>query len=106
MQGYEFAEFAVYALIVVNLVTFCTFGWDKICAENGAWRISEETLLLWAFFGGTPAAYLARSAFRHKTRKQPFSNHLHTIAILQAALIVFVLGYVWLEPTALEGRLQ
>lgn len=106
VHSYELAEFAVYAFIAVNLVTFCTFGWDKICAENGVWRISEEALLLWAIFGGTPAAYLARSAFRHKTRKQPFSNQLHTIAIMQTALIAVALGYIWLEPSALEAWLD
>ena len=37
---------------LVNLWTFMLFGLDKIRAEEGAWRVSEGTLLTWAFFGG------------------------------------------------------
>jgi uncharacterized membrane protein YsdA (DUF1294 family) len=48
-------------------------------------RIPERDLLLLALLGGTPGAYLARRAFRHKTRKQPFSSKLHGIALLQLA---------------------
>jgi uncharacterized membrane protein YsdA (DUF1294 family) len=41
-----------------------------------------------AFFGGSPGALWARRRFRHKTRKQPFSNELQTIAILHVAVVV------------------
>lgn len=83
--------YVAYYLIAVNLWTFLLFGWDKIRAENGGWRVSEGKLLFWSFAGGTPAAYAARAAFRHKTRKQPFTGSLHTIASMQmmaAALVV------------------
>lgn len=70
----------VFALI--NAWTFAMFGWDKYCSETGRWRVPESTLIGWAAFGGTPGAYLARRVFRHKTRKQPFSEYLKSIAIL------------------------
>ena len=64
-------------------------------AEKGFRRTSEQALLTWAVFGGTPGAFAGRAAFRHKTRKQPFSNNLYTIAILQiaaaAGLAVFLM---------------
>ena len=41
---------ALFALI--NLMTFMLFGLNKLRAEAGSWRISEGTLLAWAFFGG------------------------------------------------------
>lgn len=72
---------AVFAL--VNLWTFMLFGIDKIRAEEGTWRVSEGTLLTWAFLGGTIGAYTGRAVFRHKTRKQPFSSNLHQTAIFQ-----------------------
>lgn len=81
----------VTALIAVNFATFVAFGIDKAKAEKGAQRISEDTLLMWAFIGGTPGAYAARAVFRHKTRKQPFSNHLFYIVVAQVVLLVFVL---------------
>jgi len=71
------------ALIVLNVLAFAAFGVDKSLAINGQRRIREATLLKLAFFGGTPGAYAGRAAFRHKTRKQPFSTHLAVIAWLQ-----------------------
>jgi uncharacterized membrane protein YsdA (DUF1294 family) len=73
---------------LVNLWTFILFGLDKIRAEAGTWRVSEGTLLTWAFLGGIIGAYAGRAAFRHKTRKQPFSSHLYQIAMLQVSATV------------------
>lgn len=78
-------ENIVTAIIAMNFAAFAAFGIDKARAEQGAWRISEGTLLRLAIFGGTAGAYAGRAMFRHKTRKQPFSGQLHTIAILQVA---------------------
>ena len=82
------AEHLAYYLIAMNFIAFAAFGIDKALAEAGARRISESTLLLWAMIGGTPGAYAARQLFRHKTRKQPFSNELHFIAGLQAVILI------------------
>lgn len=83
------------ALIAVNLATFVMFHIDKSLARSGGWRIRESTLLWLAFLGGTPGAYAARSLFRHKTRKQPFSNHLYAIATLQTVGIGGWIGWQW-----------
>lgn len=83
----------ITALAVMNFLAFAAFGIDKARAEQGAWRIREETLLQLAFFGGTLGAYAGRALFRHKTRKQPFCSNLHMIAAIQlvagAGLTVF-----------------
>jgi uncharacterized membrane protein YsdA (DUF1294 family) len=68
---------------LINLITFILFGLDKIRARAGSGRVSEGALLTWAFLGGSIGAYAGRALFRHKTRKQPFSSHLHQIAMLQ-----------------------
>ena len=68
---------------LVNLITFLLFGVDKRRAGAGAGRVSEGALLTWALCGGSIGAYAGRALFRHKTRKQPFSSHLHQIAMLQ-----------------------
>ena len=82
------------AFALINIWTFMLFGLDKIRAEEGSWRISEGALLAWAFFGGSVGAYAGRAIFRHKTRKQPFSSHLHQTAIIHA--FAAVLGGGWL----------
>lgn len=80
------------ALIAINFCAFAAFGIDKARAEAGVWRVSESTLLQLALIGGTPGAYAGRALFRHKTRKQPFSTRLHTIAVLQIVALA-VLAY-------------
>lgn len=84
------AEHLAYYVIAMNVIAFAAFGIDKFLAENDLRRISEATLLLWALIGGTPGAYAGRHLFRHKTRKQPFSSTLHLIAVIQVAVLAFV----------------
>lgn len=87
------AKLILLAFLSINLVTFLWFGWDKSQAQQGGWRTSESNLLSLALIGGTPAAYLARHVFRHKTRKQPFSNILFAILVLQLSGIVGLAFY-------------
>ena len=79
--------------MAINFVAFAAFGIDKKLAEARAFRISEARLLGLAFIGGSPGAYAGRHLFRHKTRKQPFSGELHTIAALQIAAMLAFLGW-------------
>lgn len=83
------------ALAAINFAAFAAFGIDKALAENRARRISEAALLQLAFFGGIGGAYAGRALFRHKTRKQPFSNQLHMIALLQLCGAVFLAVFLW-----------
>lgn len=84
----------ITAPIAVNFVAFAMFGIDKAKAKAGKRRIAESTLLLLAFVGGTPGAYAGRAVFRHKTRKQPFTRELHTIAAMQGIVIGLALGWM------------
>jgi uncharacterized membrane protein YsdA (DUF1294 family) len=81
------------ALIVINVAAFAMFGIDKARAERGMWRIKESTLLGLALIGGTLGAYAGRKAFRHKTRKQPFSGLLLAIAVLQVSALGLWIGW-------------
>ena len=80
--------YALLALLAVNLWTMLRFWQDKQRAIAGTRRIPEADLLGLAFIGGTPAAFLARNLFRHKTRKQPFSTNLFLIAVIQAGALI------------------
>ena len=83
---------AVTYAAAINFVAFAAFGIDKSLAESNARRISEAKLLTLALIGGSPGAYAGRHLFRHKTRKQPFSNMLHAIAALHLAGLAFLLA--------------
>jgi len=82
-----------YYAIAINFIAFAAFGIDKMLAEANARRISEATLLQLALVGGSPGAYAGRHLFRHKTRKQPFSNALHCIAALHAVAFAAVAAW-------------
>ena len=87
-------------IIVINFTAFIAFGIDKMLAEAGQRRIAESTLLSFALIGGTPGAYAGRSAFRHKTRKQPFSNMLHIIALLHILAVSAFAGW-WMARNSI-----
>ena len=81
-------------LLGINLLSFAQFGWDKRLAELGLRRISEDQLLMTAMLGGWIGAYLGRSHFRHKTRKQPFGMRLLGLSSLSALTICG--GVIWI----------
>ena len=82
----------LHAVPTVNFVTWLVFGWDKQQAVEGGRRVRESDLLLLAAIGGSPGAFLARRMFRHKTRKQPFSDRLVVVAVIQAAVLAGLLA--------------
>ena len=84
---------AIIYLVIINICTFFVFLWDKVRAKEGEYRVSESSILLMAAIGGTPAAFLARSIFSHKTRKQPFGYILAGIFVLQILGIVGIVLY-------------
>ena len=78
---------AVCYALAINLTAFLAFAWDKYCARNKLWRVSEQTLLALAFFGGTFGALAGKWAVRHKTRKRPFVTYLRFVISVQAILL-------------------
>jgi uncharacterized membrane protein YsdA (DUF1294 family) len=70
--------FLAYGL-VVNLITYLAFAWDKRRAENNKRRIPEKQLHTLTLLGGSPSAWLAIFRLRHKNRK--FSFLIITILI-------------------------
>jgi uncharacterized membrane protein YsdA (DUF1294 family) len=81
-------------LVAINIYTYCLFALDKSRAEAGGEfsrrRIPENTLLLLALIGGSPAMVVGQKLLRHKTRKQPFGALLNAIVILQVIALVFI----------------
>ena len=61
-----------YYLIIINIFLFVLYGIDKLLAIKHKERISEFTLLLISFFGGSIGSLLGMIIFHHKTKKIKF----------------------------------
>ena len=88
-------------LFATNVIAFGAFGHDKHLAREGAWRISEQTLLLLALVGGSIGAIAGQRYFRHKTRKEPFRTVLHAIPVLQIIAVTALVVWPDLIPRPL-----
>ena len=58
--------------ILLNIVSFGLYTYDKLAAKSGRWRISEKTLLTISILGGCFGGTLAMYLFRHKTQHTRF----------------------------------
>lgn len=74
-------------LLLVNVIDFSLFGWDKRQARQGGWRIPERTLLLWAVLGGSIGGLLGMLIFRHKTRHMKFKLGIPFIMLVQGCIL-------------------
>ena len=80
----------VLFLIILNLITFVIFGYDKFSAKNHKRRISENMLLSFTFFGGTIGALLGMLILRHKISKRSFLLKFGFVVLIQMVLIIFL----------------
>lgn len=58
--------------LVINIITFLIWGFDKFRAKLQQWRIPEKTLFGLIILGGGVGALFGMTVFRHKTRKPQF----------------------------------
>ena len=78
-------------LLIINLITFFTFGVDKWKAKrkekkDTVRRIPEKTLLVLAVLGGSPGALLGMRVWRHKTLHRAFRWGVPMILALQIVI--------------------
>lgn len=77
-------------LVLVNAAAFILMLADKQKARQGAWRISEATLLGVAVIGGSIGAIAGMYLFRHKTRHLKFTMGLPLILAVQIWLLILI----------------
>ncbi len=76
-------------LVVMNVIGFAVFGYDKRCAIKRRWRVPEKTLFLTALLGGSVGSYVGMFVFRHKTLHWKFRIGIPIIMLLQCAGIIW-----------------
>ncbi len=78
-------------LISINLVTFLSYGFDKMRAKGGGLRVPENVLHGLVIIGGGVGGLGGMVLFHHKTRKGKFQLVFWPIVALQIAV-----ACVWL----------
>ncbi|MEJ8859454.1 cold shock and DUF1294 domain-containing protein [Variovorax robiniae] len=92
---------ALGVLLVISLLTFFVYGFDKGAAEAGRWRTAESTLHMLSLAGGWPGAWFAQRVFRHKIRKPEFMAVYWTTVLGHFAVVGAWVGK--LLPASLLG---
>lgn len=82
--------YCFYYLIIINLLAVIVTVSDKRRAVSHRWRIPENTLLLIAALGGSPAMLITMRIIRHKTQHKKFMLGIPAILILQIAIAYFI----------------
>ena len=90
MKDLNILHIVLSYLIIINVVTFFTYGIDKIKAKKSKWRIRETALLGLAVLGGSIGAWLGMKIWHHKTLHKKFRYGVPIILIAQLALIVWL----------------
>ncbi len=78
-------------MVVINVLSFGLYGYDKYKAMIRAWRVPESTLMLCAISGGALGSYLSMKIFRHKTRKAKFYILVPLFMVCQLIIIIGII---------------
>jgi uncharacterized membrane protein YsdA (DUF1294 family)/cold shock CspA family protein len=77
--------------LAMSLATYLLYAMDKSAAQHNQWRIQESSLHLFALLGGWPGALIAQQHLRHKSVKVQFRFVFWITAILNLALLMWML---------------
>lgn len=91
-------------VLVMSLVSFAVYGFDKHRAIHGGRRVPESTLHMLAFFGGWPGALLAQRMLRHKTKKTSFLIVFWIVVVLHVGVVGAVAYAIYRSPFAEHGK--
>ena len=81
---------AVVYLLIINILAFVLYGFDKRRARKDKYRISEGTLLWMARIGGGVGSWIGIRRFHHKTKHKRFVILVPLWTILWLIAIVYL----------------
>ncbi len=81
----------IYYFIIINIISFIFYGYDKYCSIKKLWRISEYHLLALGLIGGGIGSLLGMIIFRHKTKKPIFK------ILVPLFIIINIITYICLS---------
>lgn len=77
----------LHTIIIANILSFVTFGVDKLLAKLGRWRVPESVLLWTALLFGSAGALAGMVVFRHKTKKSKFTISVPMLLLFHLAVL-------------------
>lgn len=77
-------------LLIVNVLAFIIYGFDKYQARKAGRRIPEATLLIWAGIGGSIGAWMGMKIWHHKTLHKKFKYGIPILITMQVAFVVYM----------------
>ncbi len=81
----------VVIIVVINVLSFLTIGYDKFQAIRKNWRVPERVLLLLALLGGASGTLAGMYIFRHKTKQLVFKAGVPLILMPNLAFYYFLI---------------
>ncbi len=78
-----------FILLMLNVVAFVLFSYDKLLANKHLRRIPESVLLSVSMLGGSVGSVLGMLIFRHKIAKKSFIVKISIIIVLQIAILFY-----------------
>lgn len=76
----------------LNIVSFISFGFDKLASKKGQGRTPELTYHILGLCGGFPGIFAGRRVFNHKTSKTAFIVPMWVLFILQVLVAGWYFG--------------
>jgi uncharacterized membrane protein YsdA (DUF1294 family)/cold shock CspA family protein len=74
-----------------SIATYGVYAYDKAQAQSSGLRVPEAVLHLMGALGGTPGAFVAMRALRHKTKKAQFRVIFWLIVAAQVGFLIWLL---------------
>ena len=91
MKDINLLHIVLIYLVIINVVSFFIYGFDKWKAKKSKMRIRETALLGLAVLGGSIGAWLGMKVWHHKTLHKKFWFGVPAIIIIQLLLIGYLL---------------
>ncbi len=86
-------QYITVYLIVVNLVTYALFWYDKKASiHRKKQRIREKSLFLISLLGGALGGYMAMIIHRHKTRHLSFRVLIPLFFMIHFVIVFYLLN--------------
>ena len=82
-------------LILINLIAFFVYAYDKLMAKMKKSRVRETTLLTLSIFGGALGGFISMILFNHKTKVKRFIIINILMILLYVGIYYYFGEYVW-----------